>query len=140
MAFSWTNINNNENALSVRNKINTLGTDYASNSAKIDEIDGLSTQVANLASVVAVYVNVECPVAQWVQDTGATYENYPYKADLYIAGTTSDMIPMVNFGATEQESGNFIGSETGTNIVTIWAQEIPSASFTIPNVVLLKEA
>ena len=50
------------------------------------------------------------------------------------------MVPLVNFNASDQASGNFIGADSGTNIVTIWCKDKPSATLTIPNVVLLKEA
>lgn len=86
---------------------------------------------------VKVVTNVSCPLSAWVSDT-TTYANYPFKANLTVTGATADYIPLVNFAPTEQESGNFVGSESATNIVTIWAKEIPSADFTIPNVVLMK--
>lgn len=149
MAFNWTDISNNEVANSVRTKLNALGTSYANNSEVIDNLDTqvngvvsdittINGKLQTLNSMMSISTNVSCPVAQWTTDSAKTYEDYPYKADLYIQGVTSDMIPLVNFAATEQVNGNFVGSESATNIVTIWAKEIPSGDFTIPNIVLMK--
>lgn len=149
MAFSWTDISNNEVASSVRTKLNTLGSDYANNSSTIDDLNTqvnlidskivtINGNLQILNSMMSISTNVSCPVAQWATDTAQTYEDYPLKADLYIQGVTSDMVPIVNFAATEQVSGNFIGAESATNVVTIWAKETPSGDFTIPNIVLLK--
>lgn len=149
MAFTWSNINNNENAKSIRNKLNALGTDYATTSTQLNSLNNsvqnINTQIIaingvlqKLNAMMSISTNVSCPVAQWAEDTAKTYENFPYKADLYIAGVTADMVPIVNFAATEQESGNYTGSESTTNVVSIWAKEIPSVTLTIPNIVLLK--
>lgn len=149
MAFTWTDIQNNEGAGSVRGKLNALGADYANTSTSID---GLSTSInvinaqlttingslQTLNSMLSISNNVSCPVAQWEEDSEKTYADFIYKADLFISGVTSDMVPFVNFSATEQESGNFIGATSGTNIVTIWANDKPSSDFIIPNIVLLK--
>lgn len=139
MAFTWSNINNNENAKSIRNKLNALGTDYATTEQSTStQLNSLNNSVQKLNAMMSISTNVSCPVAQWAEDAAKTYENFPYKADLYIAGVTADMVPIVNFAATEQESGNYTGSESTTNVVSIWAKEIPSAALTIPNIVLLK--
>ena len=153
MAFTWSNINNNENAKSIRNKLNALGADYATTEQNTStQLNSLNNSVQNintqiiaingvlqkLNAMMSISTNVSCPVAQWAEDAAKTYENFPYKADLYIAGVTADMVPIVNFAATEQESGNYTGSESTTNVVSIWAKEIPSAALTIPNIVLLK--
>lgn len=151
MAFNWTNISNNEVANSVRTKLNALGTSYANNSAVIDDLNTqvngvvsdittINGKLQTLNSMMSISTNVSCPVAQWTTDSAKTYEDYPYKADLYIQGVTSDMVPLVNFNASDQASGNFIGADSGTNIVTIWCKDKPSETLTIPNVVLLKEA
>ena len=150
MAFNWTNISNNEVANSVRTKLNALGTSYANNSGVIDnlntqvngvvsDITTINGKLQTLNSMMSISTNVSCPVAQWTTDSAKTYEDYPYKADLYIQGVTSDMVPLVNFNASDQASGNFIGADSGTNIVTIWCKDKPSETLTIPNVVLLKE-
>ncbi len=142
MAFTWNEIQNNEKAQLVRSKLNALGGKMAAESQRVDELQNdmnvIKPKVESLDAMVMIAQNISCPVAQWAEDAAKTYENFPYKADLYIAGVTSDMVPIVNFAAAEQESGNYTGSESTTNVVSIWAKEIPSAALTIPNIVLLK--
>lgn len=142
MAFTWNEIKNNEKAQLVRSKLNTLGEKMATESQRVDElqtdINVIKPKVESLDAMVMIAQNISCPVAQWYDDSVQTYGDYPYKADLYIQGVTADMVPIVNFAATEQESGNYTGSESTTNVVSIWAKEIPSVTLTIPNIVLLK--
>lgn len=142
MAFTWNEIKNNEKAQLVRSKLNTLGEKMATESQRVDELQNdmnvIKPKVESLDAMVMIAQNISCPVAQWYDDSVQTYGDYPYKADLYIQGVTADMVPIVNFAATEQESGNYTGSESTTNVVSIWAKEIPSAALTIPNIVLLK--
>lgn len=142
MAFTWNEIQNNEKAQLVRSKLNALGEKMATESQRVDELQNdmnvIKPKVESLDAIVMIAQNISCPVAQWAEDAAKTYENFPYKADLYIAGVTADMVPIVNFAATEQESGNYMGAESTTNVVSIWAKEIPSAALTIPNIVLLK--
>ena len=142
MAFTWKEKKNNEKAQLVRSKLNTLGEKMATESQRVDELQNdmnvIKPKVESLDAMVMIAQNISCPVAQWAEDAAKTYENFPYKADLYIAGVTADMVPIVNFAAAEQESGNYTGSESTTNVVSIWAKEIPSAALTIPNIVLLK--
>ena len=142
MAFTWNEIKNNEKAQLVRSKLNTLGEKMATESQRVDELQNdmnvIKPKIESLDAMVMIAQNISCSVAQWAEDAAKTYENFPYKADLYIAGVTADMVPIVNFAAAEQESGNYTGSESTTNVVSIWAKEIPSAALTIPNIVLLK--
>jgi len=150
MAFNWVNINNNEIAGSVRSKLNSLGTNYASDSINIDNLSsGINTINSELAtingklqtlnSMVGIALNVSCPSSQWVEDTDKTYTNFPYKVDLFVQGTTSDMSPIVNFAPVDQESGNYIGAQSSTNVITIWGKEIPETDFVIPNIILIQE-
>ena len=122
MAFNWTNISNGEAAISVRNKINSLGT--------------VCTKTAQMINIVT---DIICPVSQWQTDTQSTYNEFPYKADLSIQGVTANDIPIVNFAPEQQISGNFIGAVSGAGIITIWAREIPATSFIIPNITILRE-
>ena len=144
MAFTWNEIQNNEKAQLVRSKLNALGEKMAAESQRVDELQNdmnvIKPKVESLDAMVMIAQNISCPVAQWYDDSVQTYGDYPYKADLYIQGVTSDMVPLVNFNANDQASGNFIGADSGTNIITIWCKDKPSATLTIPNVVLLKEA
>ena len=87
---------------------------------------------------IKVVTNVSCPLSAWVGDT-TTYTDYQFKANLTVAGSTADYIPLVNFAPSEQESGNYIGATSGDGIVTIWCKSKPSGTITIPNIILTKE-
>lgn len=142
MAFVWRNIQNNESARSVRNKLNELGNGLKTETESItntlnSEVEIINGKLKTLTQMVGIATNVTCRSNQWVEDTSYTYTEYPYKAVLSVQGVTSDMIPFVNFDANEQESGEFIGSESGSGTITIWAKNQPS-DLIIPNIVLIK--
>lgn len=142
MAFVWRNIQNNESARSVRNKLNELGNGLKTETESItntlnSEVGIINGKLKTLTQMVSIATNVTCRSNQWVEDTSYTYTEYPYKAVLSVQGVTSDMIPFVNFDANEQESGEFIGSESGSGTITIWAKNQPS-DLIIPNIVLIK--
>ena len=49
MAFTWSNINNNENAKSIRNKLNALGADYAATEQSTStQLNSLNNSVQNI--------------------------------------------------------------------------------------------
>ena len=142
MAFVWRDIQNNESARSVRNKLNELGNGLKTETESItntlnSEVGIINGKLKTLTQMVSIATNVTCRSHQWVEDTSYTYTEYPYKAVLSVQGVTSDMIPFVNFDANEQESGEFIGSESGSGTITIWAKNQPS-DLIIPNIVLIK--
>lgn len=142
MAFVWRDIQNNESARSVRNKLNELGNGLKTETESItntlnSEVGIINGKLKTLTQMVSIATNVTCRSNQWVEDTSYTYTEYPYKAVLSVQGVTSDMIPFVNFDANEQESGEFIGSESGSGTITIWAKNQPS-DLIIPNIVLIK--
>ena len=152
MASTWTNIQNNEVASSVRLKINTLGANYAASTKTIDtmnssittinsDISTINTQIntlKTLSGMVGISTNIACAASAWAKDTSATYADYKYKATITISGVTSAMVPFVNYDKAQQESGIFTGVESGTNSVVLYAKEQPTADFTIPNIVFIK--
>lgn len=100
--------------------------------------DGIPTstnenKVARLKDIPKIVFaeNVVVAVEDWVADT--TYTDYDYKAVLTLTGMLSTYEPSVVFGLAEVESGNFASvCLAGTDTITIYAKEIPSASITIP--------
>lgn len=142
--FTWTNIDNGESALSIRNKINNLGKNSSDYSKQFDEtteatnttlqsmqsdIDDLKQGAASKTSNF-VMQNVSVPVSAWVADS--TYTTYKYKADIstgsYVAG---NYVPIVCFEKAEQESGNFAGSDSSGNKVIIYAISVPSSAINV---------
>lgn len=67
----------------------------------------------------------------------ATYQDYPYAAQIAIADATADYVATVIFAVEDAISGNFAPiCETGSGYVKIWAKEIPAASIVIPTIIL----
>lgn len=80
--------------------------------------------------------NVEVAVSSWVSD--ATYEAYPYAAEISVTGATSGQMSTVVFDVDDAISGNFAPvSETESGKVKIWAKEVPADAITIPTIILL---
>ena len=73
-------------------------------------------------------------VADWAAD--ATYAGYGYKAEITVAGVTTNYSPDVRFGFTEIMSEQFAPvADTSTDKVIIYAKAIPSAAITIPAII-----
>lgn len=75
--------------------------------------------------------------ADWVLESPATYDNYPYRADIAAVGVTSDVSPDVRFNYEDIVSGIFAPvANCGTDKVMIYASEVPASSITIPVIIL----
>lgn len=116
------------------------GTDFydvADQNYNMDAIDAALHETATavsghylkqLDSVVAV--------AAW---TESSYETWPYKADITFTNCTADYVCDVMFSPAQIALGIFAPfAETASGKVTIYAEEIPSASITIPAIELRK--
>lgn len=127
MAITWSDINNGEAASSVRSKLNSLGQSAASFSSEV--LDNLNIKILSFSN---------STVATTAWQSNATYVNFPYRAAVTCNGVTANDTPLVMFSATDQESGNFTGADTDTNIVYIYCAAIPSSTVTIPNIIVLQ--
>lgn len=90
-------------------------------------------QVAKILDIPKVVsaTDVVVAVEDWIADT--TYTDYGYKAVLTLTGMLSTYEPSVVFGLVEVETGNYASvCLAGTDTITIYAKEIPSASITLP--------
>jgi len=90
-------------------------------------------EVAKILDIPKVVSDTDVVVAveDWVEDT--TYTDYDYKAVLTLTGMLATYEPSVVFGLAEIESGNYASvCLAGTDTITIYAKEIPSASITLP--------
>lgn len=120
MAVTYTNIENGESALSVRNKINNLG-------SAVTQLDQLKN--------VFLY-GLVVPKASWKADS--TYKDYPYKAFVVTTVNAGSYFPLIFFAPNEQQSGNYcVGSESNGNTIAIWCKEIPASAITIPEILLI---
>lgn len=127
MAVTYTNIENGESALSVRNKINNLGSAVNTMSQTVTQLDSLKN--------VFLY-DLVVPKANWKADS--TYKDYPYKASVTTTVDAGSYFPLIFFAPTEQQSGNYcVGSESNGNTIAIWCKEIPADAITIPEILLI---
>lgn len=148
MAVTYTNIENGESALSVRNKINNLGSAVVNVDKTTSQLDqtvkGLNQNVATmnqtvtqLGSLKNVFLyDLVVPKANWKADS--TYKDYPYKASVTTTVDAGSYFPLIFFAPTEQQSGNYcVGSESNGNTIAIWCKEIPADAITIPEILLI---
>lgn len=113
--MAYTIINNGDSASSIRAKLNQ--------------------QMVHIANVLT---DVSVATSAWVSDN--TYANYPYRAAISVPNVTATDIPFVAFSATDQESGNYVGADSATNIIYIYTNTIPSSAMTIPLVMAIRMA
>lgn len=82
-----------------------------------------------------VFSNVTVSPASFAPD--AAYPDFPYKAELPLAGVTQSHIPQVTFGISDAVSGNYAPAALSYNGgVCIWAVSVPAGTVTIPTVIL----
>lgn len=73
---------------------------------------------------VLIFQNKSIATSAWVSDTA--YEDYPYKTNISCSGVDTNYFPEVAFNMVDATSGIFSPiAESGSGIVTIWANEIP---------------
>lgn len=127
MAVTYTNIENGESALFVRNKINNLGSAVNTMNQTVTQLDSLKN--------VFLY-DLVVPKANWKADS--TYKDYPYKASVTTTVDAGSYFPLIFFAPTEQQSGNYcVGSESNGNTIAIWCKEIPADAIIIPEILLI---
>jgi hypothetical protein len=140
MAFSWTNIANGDLASSIRAKINSIGNQVATNTSNIatntSNIATLQTKSNLLNLRLITFSNVTVATSAWASNS--TYSNYPYRATVTCSGMLETDIAFVQFAPAQQESGKYIGADTGSGYLYIWATTIPTSSIILPNVVVLR--
>ena len=78
------------------------------------------------------------PTTSFVADT--TFTNYPYKADITVAGATANDVPDVQPSQDASDLGILGGKALASaGIVTIYANAVPSAAIVIDRIALRKE-
>lgn len=91
----------------------------------------MATVKRNIKNGILVFEDIYVVPNTFTED--ATYAGYPYKADIICEGVTADYIPDVIFSNEYVLSGMLAPSaEAGSNIVTIYASEIPEDPISIP--------
>lgn len=83
------------------------------------------------------YLNKSVAPADWAADD--TISLFPYKADIACTGVLTYDVPLVTFAQSDADSGILCPiAETGTNIVRIFANEIPKAAVRILSIFCVK--
>ena len=82
--------------------------------------------------------NATVATSAWASNT--TYADFPFRASVPIAGCTANHKPDVTFKLTDAMSGNYAPvCESYAGGVYIYAATKPTATLTIPTILLLKE-
>ena len=82
--------------------------------------------------------NTTVATTAWADDT--TYADFPFRASIPITGCTASHKPDVTFKLTDAMSGNYAPvCESYAGGIYIYAAAKPTATLTIPTILLLKE-
>lgn len=104
----------------------------------IKTINGESILGAGGISTYAIrkYEDTVVAVEDWESDD--TYEDFPFRASIEIAGVAITDFSQVVFRVADAMSGNYAPvSETYNGGVYIYASEVPEAAITIPSIVIM---
>lgn len=97
----------------------------------------LKAKLSNVNSAIIIKNNTTVAVSAWAADK--TYEDYPFKASIYVTGCTANHIPDISFGLKDVTGGNLAPlAETYAGGIYIYAKEKPTAEMTIPTILLTK--
>jgi hypothetical protein len=81
--------------------------------------------------------SVNVPVSAFVAD--ATYEDYPFRADVVLEGVLESMISEVVFSLLDATSGLFAPvAETYNGGVYLYASDLPEGNVTVPVIICWK--
>lgn len=101
-----------------------------------DDVEEAAAAAGNTDIITAS--NLSVPTSAWTSNT--TYEEFPYRAAITIAGCTAAYKPDVTLSLTDAMSGNFAPiAESYAGGIYIYAAAVPDATTAIPNITLLKE-
>ena len=93
---------------------------------------------ARLNAATIISSNLTVPTSSWSNDT--TYEDFPFRAAVAITGCTASHRPDVTYSVADATSANFAPvAESYAGGIYIYAAEKPTATITIPTVILIKQ-
>lgn len=96
----------------------------------------LSTATLSIPSSNLVFTNTTVATTAFAYD--GTHSPFDYKATIPLTGVTASMIPFVSFSIEDVEENDFSTSaESYAGGIYIYAYKVPSASITIPTIVLV---
>ena len=129
----------------VYDDINTTGTvcemiiaTYTATPVAITAISNSYALSSLNATNIRDVTNITVPTTAFVADT--TFTNYPFKADITVAGATANDVPEVQPSQDASDLGILGGKALASaGIVTIYAKAVPSAAIVIDRITLRKE-
>lgn len=106
-------------------------------------LDSINRELADLEAGTAVelkkllFTNIGVPVSAFVADS--TYQDYPFRAAIALAGVLDTMIPEVVLGVADAIDGNFAPvAATYNGGVYLYAASAPESAITIPTIICWK--
>ena len=85
------------------------------------------------------FVNVVVAAVDFVEEETPTHADYPYRTAVALTGVLETMTPEVVFGVADATSGSFAPVvESYDGGIYVYASEAPTASVTIPTIILWK--
>lgn len=106
-------------------------------------LDSINRELADLEAGTAVelkkllFTNISVPVSAFVADS--TYQDYPFRAAIALAGVLDTMIPEVVLGVADAIDGNFAPvAATYNGGVYLYAASAPESAITIPTIICWK--
>lgn len=107
----------------------------SANTLTLKNKDGGTLSTATLPSNL-IFTNTTVATTAFAYD--GTHSPYDYKATIPLTGVTASMIPFVSFSIADVEDGNFAPSaESYAGGIYIYSNRVPSASITIPTIMLV---
>lgn len=107
-------------------------------------LESIREELEDLQAGVAVelkklmFEDTVVPTSAFASD--ATYTDYPYRAAVTLTGAIAGMVPEVIFSLEDAVSGSFAPvAESYNGGVYLYADSVPSASITIPTIILWRE-
>ena len=128
------------NVQPVNMNVTVMGSDITVSSSDSRTVAQAITAASGAQKIVN---NATVETTDWVDESDQggtpTYTDYPYRADITVADMTSDYSPDVRFDYTEITAGIYAPvAECDTNVIKIYASEVPSADITIPTIICTK--
>lgn len=119
--------------------VSKIGTANLGNEKKIIYlVNGVPTEGVDLSDLIIVAKDLSVESSSWVSD--ATFADFPYKAEIEIAGVTADHVPDVTFDPSAVLTGKICPvAQTATDKVIIFASEIPAWTLEVLSIVCRKE-
>lgn len=120
--------------------VSDIGTVLTASADNMENISATATDIESRQhGMFLIAKDVEIPNSAW--KSNSTYEDYPFRASITVAGCNANYVPDVYFDVEDINLDIFAPiSETGNSVVYIYAKEKPGKTITVPTIKLATEA